>query len=275
MKARIITLLLLLPTMMFAQESLNVATFNVRLKTESDGANQWKHRVEHLKSLIEYHEFDIFGTQEGFKEQLDDIAKIERLEYIGKGRDDGKNAGEHAAIFYRSDKFKLLKQGDFWLSETPNVPSLGWDASYKRVCSWGKFKNKKTGQVFFFFNVHFDHQGKVAQLESAKLLIKKIEEIAGDSKIILTGDFNIEPESEGIKIIKKQFNDSRELTLNPPYGPEGTFSGFDINRELTRRIDYIFLSHKIKVHKYAALSDTKDNRYPSDHLPVVAKITFE
>ncbi len=275
MKARIITLLLLLPTMMFAQESLNVATFNVRLKTESDGANQWKHRVEHLKSLIEYHEFDIFGTQEGFKEQLDDIAKIERLEYIGKGRDDGKNAGEHAAIFYRSDKFKLLKQGNFWLSETPNVPSLGWDASYKRVCSWGKFKNKKTGQVFFFFNVHFDHQGKVAQLESAKLLIKKIEEIAGDSKIILTGDFNIEPESEGIKIIKEQFNDSRELTLNPPYGPEGTFSGFDINRELTRRIDYIFLSHKIKVHKYAALSDTKDNRYPSDHLPVVAKITFE
>ncbi|MCU4155864.1 endonuclease/exonuclease/phosphatase family protein [Carboxylicivirga sp. A043] len=274
-KHQVLLILFFLGVNLFAQKSINVATYNLRLKTESDGINQWQFRVDHLKSLIEYHEFDIFGTQEGFKEQLDDIAEIEGLNYFGKGRDDGKEAGEHAAIFYRSDKFKLLDSGNFWLSETPDVPSLGWDADYKRICTWGKFKSIKTKAKFYVFNVHFDHRGKIAQVESARLIFKKIGEIAGQSMVILCGDFNLEPDSEGIAIIKKEMIDSREVSSKAPYGPVGTFSGFNINSKLNRRIDYIFVSKGIAVRKYAALSDIKDNRFPSDHLPVVAKVEFD
>lgn len=258
-----------------AQETYNIATYNIRYKNEKDGENQWKYRVGHLKSLIVYHEFDIFGTQEGLKEQLEDIAELNEYKYFGLGRDDGKEAGEHSAIFYKPEKFELLDHGDFWLSQTPNEPTFGWDAACKRICTWGLFKSKETGAKFYMFNVHFDHRGQEAKLNSAKLLSKKVKEIAGNEKVIVTGDFNLTPETEGIQIMKEGLLDSREISKQPPYGPLGTGNGFDINRKLTKRIDYIFVSKGISVNKYAVLSDTKDNRYPSDHLPVVVEVVFE
>jgi endonuclease/exonuclease/phosphatase family metal-dependent hydrolase len=182
--------------------------------------------------------------------------------------------------FYRADvrkyeKFELLDHGDFWLSQTPEEPSFGWDAACKRICTWGFFKVKNTGTKFYMFNVHFDHRGPEAKLNSAKLLCEKIKEIAGTNKIIVTGDFNLTPDKEGIQIMKDILLDSREISESPPYGPIGTGNGFDLVRKLTKRIDYIFVSEGITVRKYAILSDTKDNRYPSDHLPVVAEITME
>ncbi|HEV7378676.1 MAG TPA: endonuclease/exonuclease/phosphatase family protein, partial [Dyadobacter sp.] len=140
--------------------TLNVASYNLRYNNQGDGINAWPNRKENVKALIKYHEFDIFGVQEALAGQLKDVAELNEFGYIGKGRDDGKEGGEHSAIFYKKDRFKLLKSGDFWLSETPEKPGKGWDATCcNRICSWGKFTDLQTKKDFYFFNVHFDHQG--------------------------------------------------------------------------------------------------------------------
>ena len=149
------------------RSELNVATFNLRMDTEKDGVNAWPNRKEMVKGLIRFHDFDIFGTQEGFRHMLD-----------------GEDAGEHSAIFYKTSRFDLLDKGNFWFSETPDVPGKGWDATCcNRICSWGKFRDKESGKVFYFFNSHYDHQGKVARRESSKLLIARIKQIAGTDAI--------------------------------------------------------------------------------------------
>ena len=175
-----------------------MATFNLRMDTEKDGVNAWPNRKEMVKGLIRFHDFDIFGTQEGFKHMLDGIAELDGYAYIGAGRDDGEDAGEHSAIFYKTSRFDLLDKGNFWFSETPDVPGKGWDATCcNRICSWGKFRDKESGKVFYFFNSHYDHQGKVARRESSKLLIARIKQIAGtDATVFATGDFNAVPTDE-------------------------------------------------------------------------------
>lgn len=162
--------------------NLNIATYNLRMDTERDSLDAWKHRKETVKGLIRFHDFDIFGTQEGFKHQLDGILELGNYAYVGGGRDDGKDAGEHSAIFYKKDRFDVLKNGDFWFAENPDVPGKGWDATCcNRICSWAKFKDKDTGKEFFVFNSHYDHEGREARRNSSILLLKKIEEIAGDN----------------------------------------------------------------------------------------------
>lgn len=251
---------------------ITVASYNLRLNTPSDSLNAWPHRKENVKALIRYHEFDIFGTQEGFIEQLRDIAELSEYAFTGKGRDDGKEAGEHSAIFYRKDRFRLLQSGDFWLSETPDKPGKGWDATCcNRICSWGKFRDLHTKREFYFFSVHFDHRGVVARQESGKLMVKKIKEIAGNSTVICVGDFNSTPETQQIVELQTILKDSYKVTQQPPYGPEGTTNGFKFDAPMKRRIDYIFVTEPVKVLKYAVLTDAKDQRYPSDHQPVVIK----
>jgi len=152
---------------------------------------------------------------------------------------------------------------------------LGWDATCcNRICSWAKFTDKYTGKDFFVFNAHFDHQGVVARQESGKLMVEKIQEIAGDAPVICTGDFNSTPETEQIKAISSLLNDTYVVTKMPPYGPVGTSTGFRFTAAMKNRIDYVFVSDHFEVSKYAALTDAKDQRYPSDHLPVVAQISF-
>ena len=158
------------------------------------------------------------------------------------------------------------------MSETPDKPGLGWDATCcNRICSWGKFRDLETSKEFFFFCVHFDHQGVVARKESGKLMVKKIQEITGDSPAICVGDFNSTPETEQIKTMQTFLKDSRHVSEMPPYGPVGTFNGFKFDSPLTELIDYIFVSKTISVLKYGVLTDNIDRRYPSDHLPVVIK----
>jgi endonuclease/exonuclease/phosphatase family metal-dependent hydrolase len=166
----------------------------------------------------------------------------------------------------------MLQTGNFWLSETPDKPGKGWDATCcNRICSWAKFKDLTTKKDFYVFNVHFDHRGKEARLQSGYLMIKKINEIAGKTPVILTGDFNSTPDTEQIKAIQGVLNDSKIVSLQPAYGPEGTSNSFKFDAPLKRRIDYIFVSKGIQVLKYGVLTDAKDQRYPSDHLPVVIK----
>ena len=250
--------------------AIKVASYNLRYYNPKDGINNWENRRDNVNALIRFHQFDIFGTQEGMLNQLKDVSRMDEFAYTGKGRDDGKKAGEFAAIFYRKARFQLLQSGDFWLSETPEKPSLGWDSSNNiRICSWAKFKDRNTRKVFYFFNVHFDHKGIEARKQSAHLMLKKINEIAGNYPVICTGDLNSTPETEQIKTMKTLLSDSREISEQTPYGPEGTFTGFKYDSPMENRIDYIFISNQIRVLKYGVLTDAKDQRFPSDHLPVV------
>ncbi|MEA5063515.1 MAG: endonuclease/exonuclease/phosphatase family protein, partial [Petrimonas sp.] len=248
--------------------TMNIATYNIRMDTEADSLDAWQHRKEMVKGLVRFHDFDIFGTQEAFKHQLADILELENYAYVGVGRDDGKDAGEHSAIVYRKDRFDVLKNGDFWFAENPDVPGKGWDAvCCNRICSWAKFKDKKTGKEFFVFNSHFDHQGQEARKNSSLLLLKKIEEIAGKGVVFCTGDFNATPDDEPIQILMNdgRLKDSFRVSACPPYGTEGTFNSFRLDFPMRDRIDYIWVSEGVKVNKYGVLNDVQYGHFPSDH----------
>lgn len=274
-----LTLLILLCSILMTPEAfsqkdtpITIATYNIRYNTQNDGINAWPNRKEAVKALVRFHEFDLFGTQEGLRDQLDGIAELNEFAFLGAGRDDGKQAGEHSAIFYKKSRFKVLKSGDFWLSETPDKPGKGWDATCcNRICSWAHFQDLTTKKKFYFFSVHFDHQGVEARRQSGKLMVQKIKEIAGAEPVVLVGDFNSTPETEQIQTIKTLLNDTHDVTATPPYGPEGTFNSFKFDAPMKNRIDYIFVKKGIDVLKYGVLTDAKEQQYPSDHQPVVIK----
>lgn len=277
MKNLLTAFLLLISFSLFSQQ-INVVTFNIRFNTENDGINAWPNRIEMATGLLKFHEADLFGLQEALHGQILDVQKnMPGFEWFGVGRDDGEKGGEFSPIFYNKLKLILIESGTFWLSETPEEPSKGWDAALNRVVTWGKFKSKVTGKMFYYYNTHFDHRGDEARKKSAELITKKIREMAGNSgyPVILTGDFNLTPETEGIANIRKYLRDSREITIAPPYGPVGTFNSFDWNAPMKDRIDYVFVNEMVDVLKYAALTDSKEMRWPSDHLPVFAKIQLK
>jgi endonuclease/exonuclease/phosphatase family metal-dependent hydrolase len=277
MKKQTLFILLLFPATIFAQQ-MNIISFNIRYNTPNDGENAWPHRIEMVSGLLRFHEADIFGLQEALIGQIEDIKKqLPGYEWFGVGRDDGKKGGEFSPVFYNPEKYILLKQGTFWLSETPEKPGKGWDAALNRIVTWGKFQSKVTGKQFLFFNTHFDHIGVEARKNSASLIYRKIREMVQDKNlpVILTGDFNLTPDTEPIHLLKKYLNDSREVSQEPPYGPVGTYQGFKIDAPLKNRIDYIFVYGGVEVLKYAVLTDCKDHRFPSDHLPVFAKVVLK
>lgn len=256
-------------------QPFNAATYNLRLNVASDGPNAWPHRRDAVRALIRYHEFDLLGTQEGLIDQIDDLAAMPGLARVGVGRDDGQRGGEHAAILFRTERFALLANGDFWLSPTPEVPSKGWDARCcHRLASWAKLNDRANGRVFFAFSVHFDHEGVVARRESARLMLRKMREIAGDAPALLLGDLNATPESEPVQLLLTTLGDARSLSQIPPYGPVGTFNGFKLDAPLVARIDYVLLTPHWRVLRYAALADVVDGRFPSDHLPVVTRLSL-
>jgi len=277
MKKLILIFLALFPFTLVAQQ-INVLSFNIRYNTKNDKENAWPNRVEMVTGLLHFHDADIFGLQEALHEQILDIQKeMPKHEWFGLGRDDGKKRGEFSPVFYDKTKFILLEHGNFWLSENCDEPGLGWDAACNRVVAWGKFQSKVSGKKFLFFNTHFDHKGVEARKNSAVLIRDKILEIDKDRglPVILTGDFNLTPESEPIGLIKTFLKDSREVSVSPPYGPVGTFTSFNWNAPMDSRIDYIFINDQVKVLKYAVLTDAKEQRFPSDHLPVFVKLRLK
>ncbi len=283
----------------------NVATFNLRNANGGDSlrGNGWGKRYPVIASMVQYHDFDIFGTQECFIHQLKDMKNaLPDYDYIGVGRDDGKERGEHSAIFFRKDKFEVVDKGDFWLSETPDVPSKGWDAVLPRICSWGHFKCKDTGFEFLFFNLHMDHIGKNARVQSAFLVQDKMIELGKGKNLpaILTGDFNVDQTHKSYEafVSKGLLKDSYEAA-EFRYALNGTFSSFDPNSFTESRIDHIFLSPVFKVKKYGVLTDTYRSiigtgekqdardcpkeidikayqaRTPSDHFPIKAELVVD
>jgi endonuclease/exonuclease/phosphatase family metal-dependent hydrolase len=254
---------------------LNLMSYNIRYNTANDGVNAWPNRKDWVKDLVEYYGTDILCVQEALQGQVEDLLKDSRFELEGVGRDDGKTKGEYTAIFYNKNRFKKQQSGTFWLSDTPEKPSKGWDAQIIRICTWVKLFDSNTKKELLVFNTHYDHMGVKAREQSSELLKEKIPQIAGKLPVILTGDLNTTPDTEPISVLKSFLKDSKEISKTKPYGPEGTFNGFKFNADLKDRIDYVFVNDKVNVLKHATVSDSKDQRYPSDHLPVLVKVSLK
>lgn len=273
MKQCIPFLMILLFAGYSAEAQLKVMSYNIKYANENDGENSWSKRKDHLASQIQFYEPHIFGVQEALHSQLEFLkTELSGYEYFGKGRDDGAQKGEFSAIFFKAEKFELLEEGTFWLSPTPEVPGKGWDADYPRVCTYGKFKDPASGKEFWVFNTHFDHVGVEARSGSVKLIHQKIQQLNQENlPVMLMGDLNLEPETGEVEFLRDHYKDSREIS-NLVFGPEGTFNAYEFEKPVTRRIDYIFVTEGINVCKYAVLSDNKELRYPSDHLPVLVEL---
>jgi endonuclease/exonuclease/phosphatase family metal-dependent hydrolase len=256
-------------------QSLTVGSYNLRYDNKGDSGNLWINRAPVITNLVQFHDFDIFGTQEGLKNQLEDLKKeLAAYSYYGVGRDDGKEKGEHSAVFYKTDKFKILSQGDFWLSETPEKPGPGWDAKLNRICSWVQFQENITKRKLFFFSVHYDHQGVKAREESSKLILKKIKEIAGNERAIFAGDLNGGRTSDWYQtLVSSDWLRDTYTYAKFIYANNGSFNAFG-KQDTNEVIDHIFTTSGFTIDKWAVLTDTYHGKYPSDHFPILVKLTL-
>lgn len=263
-------------------QNVRVMTYNIRYNNKGDSLNAWPYRRDNLTSQILYHGVHILGVQEALHDQMIDLAeRLPRFRHAGGGREDGKQKGEYSAVFYDTAIVKMVRAETFWLSETPSVPgSKSWDAALNRVVTWCEFIDKRTKKRFYFFNTHFDHIGQVARRESAALLLRKVDTIAGKVPAIVTGDFNARPADEPIQVLIDNKNplhllDARAISKTPAYGPTGTFNGFGPKERDNLPIDYIFVKGKWTVLSHATFSQTWNGRFASDHFPILVELTMK
>ena len=259
----------------FYAQNLKIMTYNIRLDIASDGENAWPNRKDYFTSQVQFYSPEIFGVQEATPNQVTDIASgLSGYNKFGVGRE-GDGKGEACTIYYKKDRFQIQQSNTFWLSETPNVISKGWDAAYNRVCTYGLFRDLKTKKSFWVFNLHLDHVGNEARVKGVQLVLSKITAINSKKyPVFLMGDFNSEPNTPQILEVKKVMEDTRDVSIEKPFGPSGTFNDFKHDKPVTLLIDYIFVSKNsgLKIRKHAVLSDSKDLKYPSDHLPVLIEV---
>jgi len=268
---------LTLSSVVASGQEFSAMSYNIKYDNTNDTVNNWNDRKEDMVRLIKYYEPQFLGMQEVLHRQLTYLdEQLGNFSYVGVGRDNGKEKGEYSPILYDTKVFKLLKSETFWLSDTPDKISVGWDASMERICTYALFEHKTNKEKVFVFNTHFDHIGTEAREKSAELIAAKIKELNIDKNaLILMGDLNLPPETAPIQFLQTQFTDGLTASKKPFYGPTGTFSGFDHNRVLDSRIDYIF-TENLKVEAYMHIDDRmKNNKHVSDHLPVLAKLAFE
>ncbi|MCC5941450.1 MAG: endonuclease/exonuclease/phosphatase family protein [Balneolaceae bacterium] len=260
-------------------QNFNISSYNIFYYTPPEHDNSWEMRKDHVANVIRFHDIALWGSQEGEHNQLQDLREMLGQEYIGVARDDGDTEGEHSAIFYDPDMFRVLEHDTFWLSKTPDRPSMDWGVNFHRICTWGKFEHIESGKEFYVYNVHFDHESQEARENSSRMVLEHVDEhTAPDAKILFLGDLNAVPGNKAYeKVIDHgRFLDAYNITENPPHGPTGTFNGFSFTRVPDRRIDYIFLTDHFSVKRYGVLTDSYDGlKYPSDHFPVVAEIEFK
>lgn len=261
---------------------LRVMTFNIRFDNPADGPDAWPNRRDRVAGLVRFHGADAVGVQEALLHQLRELdARLPGFARVGVGRADGKEAGEFSAILYRTDRLDLLASGTFWLSPTPEVPgSKGWDAAIERVATWARFRDRATGCTYVHLNTHFDHVGERAREESARLLRTRLPSLAHGDPVVLTGDLNVPPASGAYRVLTRDtipgalppLVDAFDATRAPHYGPTATWTAFRAI-EPGRRIDYVLVSPGAAVHAHGILSDRWDDRFPSDHLPVLAAVS--
>lgn len=311
---RLLLFAILLASLQLSAQEMLVGSYNIRYKAWNDSVQGeiWQKRCQVICDQVNFIAPDLFGAQEVLWEQLQDmIGALDGYDYIGIGRDDGKRGGEHEPIFYKKDKYLLLDHGDFWLSETPEKPGLGWDAACIRICTWGKFavrvegrryglfnrKKRDAQKEFYFFNLHMDHVGVVARREAAKLIVSRIREIAQGNPVFVTGDFNVDQNDEIYSIFTQSglLKDSYEAT-RIRFAENGTFNAFKTSYFTTSRIDHVFVSPSTTVEAYGVLTnsywtpdstadilkvadapqeisfDTYIRHNPSDHYPVFVRV---
>ncbi len=255
-------------------QSHSIMSYNIRYDNAWDVENSWKIRKNKVRQLLIQYAPSIIGIQEGLLSQVQYLDScLTDYNYVGVGREDGKEQGEYCAIYFDTTRYSVLNHSTFWLSETPDIISIGWDAALERICTYGLFKDRKTSEEFWVFNTHFDHMGTSAREQSSGMILKMIKKINRQSlPLILMGDFNSIPDSPPINKIKTDLSDALQISLEELQGPRGTFNGFNVDMPIEKRIDYIF-TENFKVLSYIHINDRlNNNRHISDHLPVMVKI---
>jgi endonuclease/exonuclease/phosphatase family metal-dependent hydrolase len=257
--------------------TVSLMSYNLRVDLAQDGTNRWKHRREHVAALIRLYQPDFLGQQEGLIHQVEYLGNhLPDYAWIGVGRDNGRRAGELSSIHYNTSRFELVEGSDrtIWLSKTPDMPGKSWDAAYPRILTYGQFRHKESGHTLFVFNTHFDHVGQTARKNSAKLILRTIKKVAGNSPYVLLGDFNVTEGNRVYRILtggSPPLKDAFYHTETPHVGPLFTFEGFEVKSALDkRRIDYIFVPADARVLNHAIIGHFRNGYYPSDHLPVYA-----
>jgi endonuclease/exonuclease/phosphatase family metal-dependent hydrolase len=247
-------------------------TYNIRYDNKQDTVNNWEDRKAGLVNQIQEYAPAILGTQEGLLHQIEFINdNLPDYKSIGVGRYDGKNLGEFCAIFYDTTQFQVLESSTFWLSETPDKASVGWDAALERICTYGLFENRITKKRIWVFNTHFDHKGEAARESSAQLILEKIEEVnVQHYPLVLMGDFNLTPYEKPILELSQQLEEAQLISKEKNKGPAGTFNGFTATSN--KKIDYFF-TKKLEVLSYQHLNDKLKSGKPiSDHLAVLISV---
>ena len=266
-------ILLTITSSIYSQQH-TIISYNIRYDNNWDIENSWEIRRSNIIQILIKYSPSIIGIQEGLLNQVQYIdSSLINYDYVGVGRDDGKDKGEFCAIYFDTTRYVLLKNSTFWLSETPDTISVGWDAALERICTYGLFKDRITKKEFWVFNTHFDHMGIIAREKSSGLILKRIKKINRQSlPVILMGDFNSIPNSPPVKEIVTELSDALQISLQKLHGPGGTFNGFNEDLPIEKRIDYIFTKN-LKVLSYTHVNDRlENNRHISDHLPVMIKI---
>lgn len=264
------------------ENTFDVISYNIRFDNSQDGQNAWPHRKENVASLLRNRAPLLIGLQEALKHQIDDLSlRLPAYDWIGAGREDGRQAGEFTPIFYDKSRLTPARHGVFWLSETPQRPgSRDWDTDCVRIVTWAQFALNGAPGPLFHFNTHFDHFSETARVQSAYLLLEKLAEIAGDRPAIVTGDFNCTQRSEPYHILTQgggsaanALKDAHHHAQNGHHGPVGTLNP-DFAGLVDEKIDYIFVTRHLHVLQHAILADAAGSQYPSDHLPVLARLAL-
>lgn len=255
-------------------EGLKVMSYNVRLGVGKDGTNSWQYRCPATIMMLEDVKPDVFGVQEAYDFQVKFITEFARnYKTVGVGREDGKSEGEHMSIFWNKKSVKLLKWGTYWLSETPDVPSMGWDAACFRTATWALMKDKKTGKKFYFVNTHLDHRGAEAQKNGLKLIVERIAAMNNEGyPMVLTGDFNIRPDNSNLVELDKMMTSTRKIARKTDN--KGTYNGWG-RADKDNIIDYIYVSGFSEVEEYQTVTKKfAEIPFVSDHYPIFSVLKF-
>ncbi|HBD42553.1 MAG TPA: endonuclease/exonuclease/phosphatase [Bacteroidetes bacterium] len=274
-------------------DEFKVMTFNLRYDNPGDGKNQWPNRKTFAADVVRNSGASIIGIQEGLHHQVVGLdSLLLDFTYVGVGRDDGETQGEYTAIFVDTTHLKVIEEATFWLSETPDRPSVGWDASMERIATYALVMRRLDrpgsssygNRPILVVNGHFDHRGETSRTQAVLLIQDKTEELrqfgAMESvPVIVMGDFNANPSSEAIDVFSSFLTDAYHATISSPQGPVATFNGFEVidggYQEPEGRIDYVFMSDEFAVNSYAAINEVRDGRYVSDHFPILVGLSVQ
>ncbi len=248
---------------------VKIISFNV-LCYGPDGM-EWPTRKGMVTDILKNNRPDSFGLQESHYDWMTAVSEaLPEYAYVGVGRDDGMQGGEYSPVFYLKDKYDVLDSGTFWLSETPDKPSFGWDAVCRRVCSWAKLQDKKSGTTYVHINTHLDHRGALARTNGLQMILDFAEKF--DVPVVCTGDFNFK---EGCELYKQM---TSGCLADSKYTAKDTMNNITFNAfypiiekpEAPMIIDYVSFTKGVDVEKYRVITDRPDGKFPSDHYPVMA-----